>query len=346
MSHSDLVIKRKRKKKRFTIGFPMIFILIAVLIIGFGVFIIKDFKSDNSQPLLMKYNAGDIEKYSISLVTADYNYELLGRDLVADSDGFEKDLQVSAEAALIYDITNREAVYSNNAFEKMYPASVTKLTTLLVALKYADLNDEVTVTEEMLSNLEYGSSLCGLKEGDTISMNDLLYGLMMPSGNDAACAIAFHMAGSEAGFADMMNQEVLNLGAVGTHYVNPHGLHNENHYTTAYDIYLVFNELLNYDEFFDIIGTQEYTALYHDKSGSEIQNTWNRGIWYFNNLAAVPEGITVIGGKTGTTPEAKYCLSLLSSDNIGNKYVSIVLHAGSRNLLYENMTNLLLKIDN
>ena len=345
MSHNDSVIKKYRKKHHGML-LPLIFIIIGVLIIGFGVFIIKGFKNDESQLLLMKYNAREIEKYSISLITSDYDYELIGKDLVADSDEFEKDPMVSAGAVLIYDITNKEAVYSNNAFKKMYPASVTKLTTLLVALKYANLNDEVTVTEEMISNLEYGSSLCGLRAGDTMSMNDLLYGLMLPSGNDAACAIACHMAGSEAGFVDMMNEEVLKLGAVGTHYINPHGLHNENHYTTAYDIYLVFNELLNYDKFLDIIGVQEYTSLYHDINGSAVQNTWNRGIWYFNNLAAAPEGISVLGGKTGTTPEAKYCLSLLSSDNMGNKYVSIVLQAGSRNLLYENMTNLLLKIDN
>lgn len=339
-------VKRRRRRRRSRVYFPVIFILIGILLAGFGVFIIRGFKSDDSQPLLMEYSAREVEKYSISFVTADCDYELFGRNLVADSDEFERDRQISADASLIYDITNNRALYSNNAFEKMYPASITKLTTLLVALKYANLSDEVTVTEEMLSNLEYGSSLCGIKAGDVISMNDLLYGLMMPSGNDAACAIAYHMAGSEAGFAEMMNEEVLNLGAVGTHYVNPHGLHNENHYTTAYDIYLIYNELINYDKFFEIICTQQYTAYYHDAGGNEIQNTWGRGIWYFNNLAVVPEGVGVIGGKTGTTTQAKYCLSLLSSDNNGNRYVSIVLHAGSRNLLYENMTNLLLKIDN
>lgn len=335
-----------KKKSRRNSGKVLISIAVAILVLCGGYFAFRNFKSEAKQPLLIKYVSKEPADYSVSLILSDYDASLMGTGLVADSAGFEKDSSISAGASLVYNVTDRTAVYSNNAFKRMYPASVTKLTTLLVALKYGNPDDYVTVTDEMLSNLEYGSSLCGLKPGDKISMNDLLYGLMLPSGNDAACAIAYHIAGSESGFADMMNKEVQSLGAVGTHYVNPHGLHSESHFTTAYDIYLVFNELLKYDRFYDIIETQQYTATYTNAAGETLQNTWNRGIWYFNGLAATPAGITPDGGKTGTTPEAKYCLSLLSSDNNGDKYISIVLHAESRALLYENMTNLLSKIDN
>lgn len=337
--------KRKRKKYR-SIFIPLIFILSGVVIACFGVFILSSFKTETEQPLLLQYTDREFEEYSVVMQPSDYAYELFGKNLVADSNTSEPDTSISAWASLIYNVTDNEVVYSNNAFEKMYPASVTKLTTLLVALQNADLSDEVTITQEMLSNLEYGSSLCGIKAGDVMSMNDLLYGLMLPSGNDAACAIAYHIAGSEEAFAKLMNEEASRLGAVKTHYVNPHGLHNENHYSTAYDIYLIFNELLNYDKFHDIIGVQEFTSSYYDGSGSPVKATWNRGIWYYHNLAFAPQGIKVLGGKTGTTTQAKYCLSLLSSDNNGDNYISIVLHAESRPLLYENMTNLLSKIDN
>lgn len=344
MQHNN---PNKIKKKKYRSTFiPLIFILSGVVIACFGAFIISGFRTEPEQPLLMQYTDREAEEYSVSMLPSDYSYELFGKNLVADTNTSDPDTSISAWASLIYNVTDKEVVYSNNAFEKMYPASVTKLTTLLVALQNADLSDEVTITQEMLSNLEYGSSLCGIKAGDVMTMNDLLYGLMLPSGNDAACAIAYHISGSEEAFAKLMNEEAARLGAVKTHYVNPHGLHSENHYTTAYDIYLIFNELLNYEKFHEIISTQVYNTSYYDGAGNPVIGTWNRGIWYFNNLAFAPEGISTLGGKTGTTPEAKYCLSLLSSDNNGDNYISIVLHAESRPLLYENMTNLLSKIDN
>ncbi len=336
----------KKKKKHLNIFIPFIFILSGIIIISLTVFIIKNFKEEPAQPLLMQYIDKEPAAYSVTMQASESNFEFFGKDLVADTNTSERDRSISAWASLIYNVTDNEVVYSNNAFEKMYPASVTKLTTLLVALQHADLEDEVTITQEMLSNLEYGSSLCGIQAGDTMTMNDLLYGLMLPSGNDAACAIAYHIAGSEEAFAELMNKEAVRLGAVKTHYVNPHGLHSEQHYSTAYDIYLIFNELLNYDKFHDIIGVQEFTSSYYNGSGNPVKATWNRGIWYYHNLAFAPRGIKVLGGKTGTTTQAKYCLSLLSSDNNGDKYISIVLHAESRPLLYENMTNLLSKIDN
>ncbi|MBQ9886023.1 MAG: D-alanyl-D-alanine carboxypeptidase [Lachnospiraceae bacterium] len=349
--------QRTLRRRKHTLRNILVVLMCAAFIIGAGIFLKYGllsnsgilsliFDSGNEYPLLMQYRENEPEKYSLSLLTAENDYRLMGLDLVVDKDNSDKDDTITAQACAIYNVTDRSVVYSSNAFTKMYPASVTKLTTLLVALKYGNLSDEVTVTRQMLSNLEPGSSLCGIRAGDTISLNDLLYGLMLPSGNDAACAIAYHIAGDENQFANLMNIEAAALGAVDTHYVNPHGLHNTNHYTTAYDIYLIFNELLKYDKFFDIIGTQEYVANYHDKNGAEVQKVWNRGIWYFNNLAFAPPGISPLGGKTGTTPEAKYCLSLLSSDNNGKRYISVVLHADSRVLLYENMTNLLSKIDN
>ena len=118
----------------------------------------------------------------------------------------------------------------------MYPASITKVMTSLIAIKYGNLEDQVTVTEDAVIS-ESGATLCGIKPGDTLTLEQLLYGLMLPSGNDAGAAIAIHMAGSIDAFADMMNEEAKRLGATDTHFMNPHGLHDEDHYTTAYDLY-------------------------------------------------------------------------------------------------------------
>ena len=134
-------------------------------------------------------------------------------------------------------------IASKVATKRMYPASTTKVMTALVALKYGNLTDEVTVTEDSVIN-EAGASLAGIHPGDVLTLDQLLYGLMLPSGNDAANAIAVHVGGSVENFVKMMNEEAKRIGAVDTNFVNSNGLSDENHYTTAYDLYLIFNEAL------------------------------------------------------------------------------------------------------
>ena len=130
---------------------------------------------------------------------------------------------------------------SKDATKQMYPASTTKVMTALLALKYGNLSDEVTVTDDSVIT-EAGASLAGIKPGDKLTLDQLLYGLMLPSGNDAANAIAVHIGGSVDNFVKMMNDEAKRIGAVDTNFVNPSGLSDSNHYTTAYDLYLIFND--------------------------------------------------------------------------------------------------------
>ena len=166
----------------------------------------------------------------------------------------------------MFSLSDGEVLYSKNAFERLYPASTTKIMTALLAVKYGNLEDMVTVTEDAVIT-EAGATLADLKPGDTLTMEQLLYGLMLPSGNDAGAAIAVHMSQSIENFAALMNEEAARLGATGTHFVNPHGLHDENHYTTAYDLYLIFNEALKYPKFREVTKTVAYTANYKDKDG-------------------------------------------------------------------------------
>src|SRR5699024_3631243 len=143
------------------------------------------------------------------------------------------------------------ALFQKNALQQMNPASTTKIMTALLALKYGNLSDLVTVTDAAVIT-ETGSSMAGILPGDKLTLEQLLYGLMMPYGNDAANAIAVHIAGSVEAFADMMNEEAWRIGATGTHFVNANGLTAEGHYTTAYDLYLMFHEALGYETFRDI----------------------------------------------------------------------------------------------
>ncbi len=169
------------------------------------------------------------------------------------------DTSVGAEAAGLFSLEDGQVLMQRNLFQRMNPASTTKIMTALVALREADLSESVTVGEETVIT-EPGASLCYIKPGETLTMEQLLYGLMLPSGNDAGAAIAVHMAGSIEAFSDKMNDLAHEIGATDTHFVNPHGLTDENHYPTAYDLYLMYQEAMKYPEFETIVGTVSYTA--------------------------------------------------------------------------------------
>ena len=276
---------------------------------------------------------------------AGYYAEPFAEDLcvVTDESAFDEGL-VTSEAAALFDEDGREVLYSKDAFERLYPASITKVMTALVALEYGNLSDQVTVTEDAVIT-ESGATLCGIEPGDVLTLEQLLYGLMLPSGNDAGAAIAVHIAGSIEAFADMMNAEADRIGAVDTHFVNPHGLHDPDHYTTAYDLYLIFHEAMKNPVFREITGTTAYTASYRDRSGQTVSKTWKGGNWFMTGERETPAGITVIGGKTGTTQAAGYCLIMAEEAAEGGEYVSVVLKSDSRPALYDNMENIISIID-
>lgn len=281
----------------------------------------------------------------LALSGSEENLEGFASDLcvVADESAFDPDF-LTAEAGALFDVEGRQTLYSKDAFEIMYPASITKVMTALVAIKYGNLEDRVKVTDEAVIT-ESGATLCGIKPGDTLTLEQLLYGLMLPSGNDAGAAIAVHMDGSIEAFADRMNEEARRLGAADSHFVNPHGLHDKDHYTTAYDLYLIFNEAFKYPKFREIIEAKAYTANYTNRAGENVSKTWKCSNQFITGERDTPEGITVLGGKTGTTKAAGYCLIIASRDNVSEgNFISVVLKSDSRPHLYDNMTNIISKI--
>ena len=261
---------------------------------------------------------------------------------VVEDEGRFDSSEVDAEAAAVFSIDDQMVIYSKNAYEQLYPASTTKVMTAILALKYGNLSDVVTVTDAAVIT-EAGASLANIKPGDQLTLEQLLYGLMLPSGNDAANAIAVHLAGSVDAFADRMNEEAERIGATGTHFVNPSGLNDPDHYTTAYDLYLMFNEALTYPKFREVISTSSYTANYLDGTGASVSQTWMVSNKYINGEEETPAGLTVLGGKTGTTQAAGNCLVMASTAENGDEYISVVMKAGSRPALYENMTNIIRK---
>jgi len=253
----------------------------------------------------------------------------------------EQDTVMKAKASLLINDTSGTMLYSHNIYKKVYPASITKIVTALVALKYGNLEDTVTVSYNASHITEYGAKLCGFNEGDQIKLKDLLCSFLICSGNDAGIAIAEHIAGDVASFSEMMNQEMQKLGAVHSHFVNPHGLHDKEHYTTAYDLYLVFHELAKNETFMEIVKQPDYTAKYRNKKNKKKKLYFLSTDRYLIGRAAAPKGITVLGGKTGTTNDAGSCLILYSKDEKENHFLSVVLKAEGGDDLYTQMNHLL-----
>lgn len=300
----------------------------------------------NKKDLQMAYSSDggsvqyDIGNY-VEPAAADFITEQLC--FVGTEENAMQDEKITAVSSLMFNVSNQEVIFANNVYERIYPASTTKILTALLALKYSDLKDTVTIQKDNAGITVYGAKLCNFKAGDVITMETLLNCLLVYSGNDAGVAIAEHISGSEEAFAELMNEEAAKLGAVNTHFVNSSGLHDPNHYTTAYDMYLIFKECLNYDLFTSIIKKPSYTANYLDKDGKAKLVVYETTNMFLLGTMEAPDGITVFGGKTGSTSNAGDCLLLYSEDNEGNGYITEVFKASSKNNLYTQMAHLLEK---
>lgn len=294
-----------------------------------------------------------------SLYETSVSYGIANSRISTDSQFFAKNLCVAddlnfgmeevhsgvAVAAASFNLASGEVTYAQNMYNKMYPASTTKIMTCYLALKYGNLDDYITVSTNAASQPS-DASVCKVKSGDVLTLRDLLYGLMLASGNDAAVAIAEYISGDVDSFVSLMNQEALSMGASCTHFENPHGMPGTEHYTSAYDLYLIFSNAISNEEFINIISAKNYTASITDNSGNVKELKWNNTNRYFTGKSSTPENITVIGGKTGTTQEAGYCLVLLSYNNLSEPIISVVLKAGGPSDLYLLTSEILTEFNN
>lgn len=246
----------------------------------------------------------------------------------------------NSHAAGLFDLNNQEVLYASNQFEQLPPASITKILTALVALKYGNLEDEIHVSANCKIT-ESGATLFGIEEGDILTLDQALNILLIQSANDVALAIAEHVGGTQEHFIQMMNEEALKLGATGSNFMNPHGLTQEDHYTTVYDLYLIFNEVIKYERFREIIQLTSYNSVYYDSQRNQKEIELKSTNHYLTELAKAPENVTVLGGKTGTTKAARSCLILYTKNKSGNPYISVILRAETRDDLYADMTRLL-----
>jgi D-alanyl-D-alanine carboxypeptidase (penicillin-binding protein 5/6) len=281
--------------------------------------------------------------FSVAAHETGNTLEAFASDLcVATSDVSEgTDVDMSqATAAGLFDISSGEVIYAKNIHERMNPASLTKVLTALCALENSSMDDVLTASENVNIS-ESGAVKLGLSEGDTMTMEQALHALLLKSANDVAVLIAEHVGGSVEGFAKIMNEKAKSLGATNSNFVNPNGLTDSEHYTTAYDLYLIMNAAVKNDKFIEIIHTSTYNSVYHDKNGNDKTIDLTTTNAYIKNEIATPDNVTVIGGKTGTTNAAGSCLIIYARDNSGNPYISIILQSTDRTTMYTEMTDLL-----
>jgi D-alanyl-D-alanine carboxypeptidase (penicillin-binding protein 5/6) len=237
------------------------------------------------------------------------------------------DPKPACTAAILVDVTNDQVLYEYNADETRYPASITKVMTALLTIEAVErgelsLDQEVSGTTAINDDLSLDGSSQNILAGETMSVKNLLYCMLMSSANEACNILAQNVSGDISSFVDAMNARAKELGMTGTHFANAHGLHNENHYTTARDIYLLLKEAMTHDLFREIVHTAKYTVPATNLSPERT---------LINTDALLSEyeykGYTYdysLGGKTGSTPEAGKCLAS-SAEKDGRELICVVL---------------------
>lgn len=248
---------------------------------------------------------------------------LIAINLLFSYNVFATEPELNVDSAITVEVSTGKVIYEKNAHDKRFPASTTKVMTALLVLENCELTDKATVSYDALSAVPEGYSTANLQVGETLSIKDLLYALLVRSANEAANVLAEHVAGSVQSFASMMNTRAEELGCETTHFVNPNGVHNEDHYSSAYDLYLIAKEAMKNPTFREIVSTRSYTL-----PATEQYNIADRSFSNTNYLLHASSKNYyyryAIGIKTGFTSQAGNCLiSAASKDNL--EFISVVL---------------------
>ena len=281
----------------------IIIIIFTIFILCFHTFVWADDEEEQ------EYNTNEIENLLIESATTP-----------------SEEPKIYARAAIIYDRTTKQIIWGKNEYDKRAMASTTKIMSAIVVLENANLSDIVTVSKKAAG---IGGSRLKISTGDKITVNDLLYGLMLRSGNDAAVALAEHIGGNVEGFANLMNKKAKELGLKNSNFVTPHGLDNENHYTTAYELAVLTDYALNNKTFSKIVNTKTATISINGNS---------RNIYNTNELLGYMSGVD--GVKTGFTNGAGRCL-VTSCTRDNNQIITVVLGCDTKKQRTSDSTKLI-----
>lgn len=238
--------------------------------------------------------------------------------------GANANINLYSEAAIIMDTETEQILYQKNIDKKMYPASTTKILTAIIAIEKCNLEDIVTATNSAISQVPSGYSSAYISDGEEMTVKDLLTVFLVHSANEAGYILAEHCSGSVEAFSNLMNEKAQEIGCKNSHFLNPSGIHNDNHYTTAYDLCLIANYCMKNNTFRNIVSMPKCTIDPTNKSLKRVYTNTNSLLnsnsqYYVENC---------IGIKTGYTKEAGNCLvSCFNKNNI--EIICVVLGAGN-----------------
>ena len=236
--------------------------------------------------------------------------------------GWPQAADIASDTGILMDADTGTVLFDKGGDQQRYPASITKIMTLLVAVENSSMDEQVTFTETGVRNVTADSSNINSKIGEVMTMQDCLHALIIQSANDAAAQIAEHVGGTEQNFIDMMNQRAAQIGCTNTHFTNSSGLPDENHYSSAKDMALIFREGLKNEAFRSVIGDADYTI-------QPTNMTSDKRVFHTHHPMFAPESDIYyqgcIGGKTGFTNLAAHTLVTAVEQN-GTTYIAVVMH--------------------
>ncbi|MCD7916860.1 MAG: D-alanyl-D-alanine carboxypeptidase, partial [Clostridiales bacterium] len=247
-------------------------------------------------------------------------------------------MEVEAQAALLVDADTDVIFYEQNAYDKVYPASITKVMTAVCVFRAIEdgqlsLDTEVTAQDDCWDGLDSSSSNANIREGEVMTVEELLYCLLVASANEAANILAEEVSGSIEDFVTLMNETAAELGCTGTNFVNPHGMPDDDHYTTCYDLYLMAKEAMRFDDFCTIVKSKE---CYIEATNLSEQRHYYNTNGLLSNLRYTGYYYEkCIGIKTGSTDDAGYCL-LAAAEEDGQTLISVVM--GCENPVVDGVT--------
>ena len=250
----------------------------------------------------MKYNIYNNKLIKITLSILIFLFFILSCNTCFANTNKKDNLTLYCNSTLLMDAKSGNVLFEKNGYSKIYPASTTKILTTILVLDNLSLDENVTVSQKVVDSIPSGSSVMGVKSGEIFSVENLLYGLLLPSGNDGALVLAEAVSGNVDDFVNLMNKKSQEIGCLNTHFTNPHGFFDENHYTTAYDMSLILRYAMNYDEFRKISETKTWELPISNKT-DHVRTLKNTNRLLDENYSVFYE--YALGGKTGYTIESR-----------------------------------------
>ena len=301
----------RRKKKKSPVPF---LIILNVILWGSGLYLwFRDSEWFSMGGVVGDLNQGRFESESRQLPVFNEANALASHEV---------SLELDSAHVLLINLTTHDVVFAQNSNERAYPASLTKIMTVLLGIEHTT-NDELTVFADFNQLFIEGAAMAGFSYGETRTLEEVLHGMMLPSGADATTTLAYHVSGTYEAFVALMNEKAREIGMENTHFMNASGLHHPAHYSTAMDLAILFRYALQYEQFREIIMTPAYDITLEDGREHTMLNTMHALM--FDTAFS---GGEILGGKDGYTHEASWCLASFATDG-ADEYMLITLDAKS-----------------